>query len=87
MQATSAVRERLLPLCLSISAFRVEGQMVKNNFSRYPSNPTARQLSACHQEGGQEQVSPLLFSLAESHRVFQCSLRGYCTDSGMVLTT
>lgn len=36
MQATFAVRERLLPLCLSISAFRVEGQMVKNNFLAIP---------------------------------------------------
>lgn len=45
------------------------------------------QLPAGHQEGRQEQVSPLLASSAGSHRVFMCGFRGYCSDSGMVLST
>lgn len=61
--------------------------MVRNNFCHYHLNPSARQLSAGHQEGRQEQVSPLLASSAGSHRVFGRSLRDYCSDSGMVLTT
>lgn len=80
-------RRKAVRLASECQCLPVEGQMVRNNFCHCRLNSSARQLSASRQEGRQEQVSPLLASSAGSHRVFGRSLRDYCSDSGMVLTT
>ena len=69
-RATRACGDMLLPLCLSSSAFQVDGQMVKNRAASfllfYLLNSIMRQFSACHQ-GRKKHFSHPLTGPAGSH--------------------